>query len=73
MKIIIIILALSMLVGCSSESKYDVGYDDGYASGYNTKCEIRSTMIVGDFENESYSSGYYDGYKAGEEACKSGE
>jgi len=53
----------------SPEERYDVGYDDGYASGYNTACEIRTTLIEGDWGNEHYSRGYSEGQTAGINAC----
>ena len=59
------------LFGCSDpEERYDVGYDDGYAVGYNTTCKIRTTLIEGDFENENYSLGYNEGQIQGSRACR---
>ena len=48
---------------------YDRGYSDGFAAGYNTACEIRSTIISGDWEIESYSEGYAYGHDAGIRQC----
>lgn len=55
--------------GGIDEDAYDSGYEDGYAVGYNTTCEIRATMIEGDWSNEDYSRGYADGQTAGTIAC----
>lgn len=61
-----------LLAGCEpADQAIDRGYDDGYAAGYNTTCEIRSTLIAGDWDNSDYSSGYRDGYAAGASACLS--
>lgn len=70
MKYLPIIALPLLLTACSSEDKYDVGYDDGYAAGYNTTCQIRATMIEGDWDSESYSNGYQRGYQAGSLACR---
>ena len=53
---VIMIVALS---GCieDSDERFDVGYDDGYALGYNTECKIRATLIEGDFGSKHYSRG----------------
>jgi len=45
------------------------GYDDGYAAGYNTTCEIRATLIEGDWDSEANSRGYNTGYADGSAAC----
>lgn len=71
-----LVVALSfsgLLLACgpSSEDRADVGYDDGYAVGYNTECEIRATMIDGDFKHSSYSDAYQRGYADGAAACLS--
>lgn len=62
---------LLSLTGCSGvdEEAYDRGYDDGYAVGYNTTCEVRSTMIEGDWSDEDYSRGYAEGQTEGAIAC----
>lgn len=60
------------LVACvEAEDRYDSGYSDGYAAGYNTTCEIRATIIEGDWSDENYTNGYEDGYLEGSEACLS--
>ena len=41
-----------------AEERFNVGYDDGYAVGYNLTCKIRTTLIEGDWENPDYSRGY---------------
>jgi hypothetical protein len=51
------------------EDAYDRGYNDGYAVGYNTTCEIRATLVEGDWSNEDYSRGYAEGPTAGTIAC----
>lgn len=48
------------------------GYEDGYAQGYNSRCDIRETEISGKFGNSSYLAGFADGLIAGETACLSG-
>ena len=57
--------------GCGSadEDQYGIGYRDGYATGYNTACEIRATMIHGTWDDEEYSRGFADGQSAGVVAC----
>jgi hypothetical protein len=64
-------LALACLAGCggSNSSSYDRGRSDGYAVGYNTACEIRTTLIEGDWGNAGYSRGYADGQVEGTIAC----
>jgi hypothetical protein len=59
------------LYGCgpSAEERADVGFDDGYAAGYNTTCKIRATLIEGDWDNEHYSEAYQRGYAYGVEKC----
>jgi hypothetical protein len=71
MKSIILIVLIVLVVRHFNEpeDKYGVGYDDGYATGYNTTCEIKATLIEGDWENESYSNGYNAGYRDGSIAC----
>lgn len=55
-------LILVLLAGCeNADERYDVGFDDGYAVGYNTTCEIRATLIDGDWDSENYKAGYADG------------
>lgn len=55
--------------GRSADQSTDVGYDDGYAAGYNTTCEIRTTMIEGAWDDEAYSAAYHSGYADGAAAC----
>ena len=52
------------------DERFDVGYSDGYAVGYNTECKIRATLIEGDFDNADYSRGYYLGLSDGATACR---
>ena len=56
--------------GRSADQSTDVGYDDGYAAGYNTTCEIRTTMIEGAWDDEAYAAAYRSGYADGEAACR---
>lgn len=65
---------LAILFGCAESDsdkaeRYDVGYSDGFAEGFNTECKIRATLIEGDWGNESYSAGYSAGRRAGVKAC----
>ena len=64
-------ICISSMSGCDAfKDKYDAGYDDGWAAGYNTTCKIRATMIEGDWDSESYSKGYSDGYADGSYECR---
>jgi hypothetical protein len=65
-----LLLISILIISCSQEDKYDTGYSDGYAAGYNTTCQIRVTLIEGDWENQSYSSGYNAGYSQGSIDCR---
>jgi hypothetical protein len=70
-----ILIACIFLLGCSdkeaeSEARYDTGFGDGYAVGYNTTCKIRATIVEGDWEDPDYSRGYNDGYKHGAIDCR---
>lgn len=60
-----------VLTACDKKSKlgYDEGRSDGYAVGYNTTCQIRTTLIAGEWDNEEYSRGYRDGYAVGALDC----
>ena len=53
----------------TKDRKYDIGYDDGFAVGYNSTCKIRSTLINGDWESPSYSEGYAEGIIDGGAEC----
>lgn len=68
---VLFVAALSLISACgeNAESRYEAGYDDGYAVGYNTACEIRATLIDGDWNNKHYSKGYSDGIEHGIAAC----
>ena len=58
------------LAGCSDpDERREVGYNDGYAVGYNTTCKIRTTLIEGDFDNQDYANAYRAGYADGSAAC----
>lgn len=69
---IFIVTMLLLLAGCSSESgaRYDAGYKDGYAAGYNTTCQIKSSIIEGNLDNVAYSNGYKYGYAHGVDDCR---
>ena len=65
---------LAFMIGCeSADSRYDYGYDDEYAAGYNTTCKIRATMVKGDWDDEQYSRRYRNGYADGSLACQVGK
>ena len=68
-KVFFSVAALGLAACSNAEERYDVGYDDGYAVGYNETCKIRSTLIDGDFNNKHYSRGYSIGYTDGSLAC----
>ena len=70
--LILAAIIITTLSGCieDSDERFDVGYDDGYAVGYNTECKIRTTLIEGDFDSEHYSSGYNSGIYDGATACR---
>ena len=57
------------IAGCESERDADVGYDDGYAVGYNSTCKIRATLIEGDWDNKRYAEAYRGGYADGSAQC----
>lgn len=62
---------VAALSGCNEDEdeRLDVGYDGGYAAGFNTTCEIRTTLIEGDWDSEAYTRGYNAGYSDGSTAC----
>lgn len=66
-----IIAACVFLSACweDDDERYDSGFGDGYAAGYNTTCKIRSTLIEGDWDSAAYSRGYNEGYVAGSADC----
>ena len=69
------LMTLTLLAGCfdNPDERFDVGYDDGYAVGYNTECKVRTTLIEGDFDNVDYSRGYNAGLNDGIQACQSNQ
>ena len=71
-KILFVLCFLTFLVGCgeSADLRYDTGFDDSYAVGYNTTCKIRATLVEGDWDDENYSKGYNDGLIAGADECR---
>lgn len=59
-----------LAVGCAEKRDWgEIGYDDGYAVGYNTACEIRATMIEGNFDNKEYAEAYARGRVDGANGC----
>jgi hypothetical protein len=69
-RMIVYVLPALLLVGCKdAQERYDTGRSDGYAVGYNTTCQIRTTLIEGDWSDADYSRGYRDGYSAGAFDC----
>ena len=67
-----IIFAVYTFITPSPDERFDTGYSDGYASGYNTTCEIRATLVEGDWENQHYKSRYIQGRSAGAADCMAG-
>ena len=68
------LLLICLLTSCGSDrpdgdGMYDSGFSDGYATGYNTTCQIRATLI-NDYDDENYRRGYNDGYIAGSDDCR---
>ena len=76
MKIINFVIATAFfsifLSGCgeSADTRYNSGFSDGYAEGYNTTCKIRATMVKGDWDDKHYSRGYQDGRADGAADCR---
>ena len=70
--VMVIAISSLLLTGCgeSSATRYDSGFSDGYAEGYNTTCKIRATMVKGDWDDEYYSRGYQDGRADGAADCR---
>lgn len=67
---ILLVFAITAASCADPEERYDVGYDDGYAVGYNSTCQIRATLVEGDFGNEDYARGYAEGMAAGAYDCR---
>ena len=63
-----------LLASCGDSSRVtdwsDVGYDDGYAVGYNTTCKIRATLAEREWDNEKYMEAYNYGYADGAADCR---
>ncbi len=70
-KFLLAFILLLSLGGCgeSADVRYDRGFNDGYAAGYNTTCKIRVTLISGEWDDKQYSRGYRDGYSEGSIEC----
>jgi len=67
-------MTLFALFGCDdSDERYNVGYSDGYAVGYNTACQIRATLVEGDYGNADYARGFAYGQTDGIIACNAGK
>ena len=63
-------LALFALTGFRASPKtFDQGFDDGYAVGYNTTCQVRGTHFHGDWDSPAYKRGYRIGLRAGVQDC----
>ena len=70
-KILLLMAIIVSLTACDSDKNYDLGYNDGYAVGYNTVCKVkRGNLIKGDWESKNYSLGYEDGYDDGASDCR---
>lgn len=69
---LLLVALLAGTAGCSESgsSRYNSGYRDGYAVGYNTTCKIRATKIKRDWDDKEYSEGYIDGQVNGVLDCK---
>ena len=64
------LVILTGLVACDdADERFDVGYSDGVAVGYNTACQIRATLVEGDFDNVDYARGFAKGKADGVAAC----
>ena len=71
MKNLLFVGVVALLTGCGdADGRYDTGYRDGYAEGYNTTCKIRATIVEGDWEDADYSRGYEEGRIAGVRDCQ---
>ena len=71
MKLLLIFYVLCVgLSGCERRNWADVGYNDGYAVGYNETCKIRATLIEGKWKNKKYAAAYRRGYSDGAIACR---
>jgi len=69
MRLLTVISSL-VLLGCDdSEERYNAGYSDGYAVGYNTACQIRATLVEGEYSNADYARGFAQGQTDGIIAC----
>ena len=70
MKTFILMVVSFSIISCADPKElYDAGYGDGFAVGYNTTCEIRTTLVEGHWENKDYARGYRIGNEAGSLAC----
>ena len=68
---IFFLLSQIMVLGCTHDEKtFETGYDDGFAEGFNTQCEIGKISIFGHWDSDEYSKGYKVGRKDGVRACE---
>ena len=60
-----------ILFGCTHDERtFESGYDDGYAEGFNTQCEVEKIAIYGHWDSAEYAMGYKVGRKDGVRACE---
>lgn len=69
MRLLAVISLLALFACDDSDERYNVGYSDGYAVGYNTACQIRATLVEGDYGNADYARGFAWGQTDGIIAC----
>jgi hypothetical protein len=64
---------LSVLVACDDGKDWaSAGYQDGYASTFNTACNIRQSLIHAKWDNPKYAEGYARGSSAASAAIARG-
>ena len=69
-RLLILFLMSLLLISCGNDEKtYDSGYNDGFAEGYNTQCQIRATIVYGHWDSAEYSKRYNAGRNDGAQAC----
>ncbi len=71
-KCVYLIFITVFLLGCgeSADARYQTGFSDGYAEGYNTTCKIRATVVEGAWDDVNYSRGYKNGRADGAADCR---
>ncbi|NRA54215.1 MAG: hypothetical protein HRU23_08740 [Gammaproteobacteria bacterium] len=65
----VIIFIIFKVLSPNAQERYDVGFSDGHAVGYNAQCNIRATTVAIDLNNEDYFKGYNNGKQHGIKAC----